>query len=69
MLKNKSKNKKKGFEHCDYYGTCKNKAHKEVYPMLFGKKHKSRGWSYLCRKHFIQEQKRYKNKLPYASVD
>jgi hypothetical protein len=69
MLKNKSKNKKKRIEHCDYHGACKNKAYKEVYPMLLGKKHRNRGWNYLCRKHFIQEQKRYKNKLPYASVD
>ena len=69
MLKNKSKNKKKRFKHCDYHGICKNKAHKEVYPMLLNEKQRNRGWSYLCRKHFIQEQKRYKNKLPYSSVD
>ncbi len=54
---------------CNFHGTCKNKAYKEVYPMLLGGKHKDRGWSYLCRKHFSQEQKRFKGKLPYSSVD
>ena len=49
---------------CDYYGTCTNKAYKEVYPMLIGKK----GWNYLCRKHFEQERKRLRNKLPYGSI-
>ena len=50
---------------CDYHGTCTNKAYKEVYPMLIGKK----GWNYLCRKHFEQERKRLKGKLPYCSVE
>ncbi len=50
---------------CDYHGTCTNKAHKEVYPMLIGKS----GWNYLCRKHFEQERKRLKGKLPYCSTD
>jgi len=49
---------------CDYYGKCTNKAYKEVYPMLMGKK----GWSYLCRRHFEQEKKRLKGKLPYCSI-
>ncbi|MEK6890687.1 MAG: hypothetical protein AABX03_00965 [Nanoarchaeota archaeon] len=54
---------------CDYEGICKNKAYKEVYPFLLKKKHKKGGWSYLCKKHFLQEQKRYKRKLPYANVE
>jgi len=49
---------------CDYYGTCTNKAYKEVYPMLIGKS----GWSYLCKKHFKQEILRLKGKLPYCSI-
>ena len=53
---------------CDYYGTCTNKAYREVYPFLV-KKHKGKGWSYLCRKHFEQEKKRFKVKLPYCVVD
>lgn len=47
---------------CDYLGMCTNKAHKEVFPMLIG----GSGWSYLCRKHFEQEKKMLKNKLPYC---
>lgn len=50
--------------HCDFHGECKNKAYAEVYPSLLGKKHKDDGWSYLCRKHYFQEQNSYKNKLP-----
>ena len=67
-MKNK-KTKKKRHPHCDYGGTCKNKAYMEVYPSLLGGKHKDRGWSYLCRKHYYQEQKRYKWKLPACGVD
>ncbi len=51
---------------CDYKGICTNKAYKEVYPSFLGK---NKGWSYLCRKHFKQEQKRFKYKLPYCGVD
>lgn len=54
---------------CDYHGTCKNKAYREVYPSLLGGKYKERGWSYLCRKHYFQEQKRLKGKLPNADID
>lgn len=54
---------------CDYHGTCTNKAYKEVYPFLLKGKHKSRGWNYLCKKHFKQEQKVFENKLPYASIE
>lgn len=53
---------------CDYRGTCTNKAYREVYPSL-GKKRKDKGWSYLCRKHFEQEQKRFKWKLPCCGID
>ena len=51
---------------CDYEGNCKNLAYKEVYPFLINKNKK--GWNYLCKKHFKQEQKRLKNKLPYCSI-
>ena len=51
---------------CDYRGTCKNLAYMEVYPSFIDKN--KEGWSYLCRKHFKQEQKRLKNKLPYCSI-
>lgn len=53
---------------CDYQGKCNNLAYKEVYPCLLGGKHKKRGWSYLCKKHFIKEKKKYRGKLPYASL-
>jgi hypothetical protein len=49
---------------CDYDKKCKNKAYAEVYPMMLGKEHKQRGWSYLCRKHYTQEERYYKWKLP-----
>jgi len=39
-------------------------AYAEVYPCMLGKKRKKRGWSYLCRRHYYQEQKRFKWKLP-----
>ena len=48
-----------------YDGKCKNKAYREVYPSLLKK---GSGWCYLCKKHFLQEQKRLKNKLPYCSI-
>ena len=54
---------------CDYKGICKNKPYKEVYPFLLGGKSRNKGWSYLCRKHFTQEQKRLKGKLPYCTLD
>ncbi|MBI2670588.1 hypothetical protein HYX18_01240 [Candidatus Woesearchaeota archaeon] len=49
---------------CDYEGNCNNKAYAEVYPSLLGGKYKGRGWSYLCKKHYSQELKRFKEKLP-----
>ena len=55
--------KKKKVPTCDYEGMCKNKAYKEVYPSMLGGKHKNKGWSYLCKKHFQQEQKKFKNKF------
>ncbi|MCX6709060.1 MAG: hypothetical protein NTW67_05450 [Candidatus Woesearchaeota archaeon] len=54
-------------QHCDYKGTCKNKAYREVYPCLLG--HRKKGWSYLCRKHYYQEQKKCKGKLPNCDID
>jgi hypothetical protein len=54
---------------CDFKGKCKNKAYREVYQFLLGGKYKDRGWSYLCRKHYVQEQKRFKNKLPAGTVE
>ncbi len=56
------KNGKK-FPCCDFKGNCNNKAYAEVYPFLLKYKNKS-GWSYLCKKHYCLEQKRYKGKLP-----
>ena len=56
-------------KHCDYHGTCKNKVFREVYPRLLGGKYKNKGWSYLCKKHYYQEQKRFKNKLPNCSIE
>ena len=74
QLKSKSTVRYKIIQHkkkplCDYHGNCKNIAFKEVYPDMLGKTHKNRGWSYLCRKHFEQEKKRFKGKLPYCAVD
>jgi hypothetical protein len=48
---------------CDFHGNCTNKAYAEVYPFL-GKKGKKKGWSYLCKKHYLDEQKRLNWKLP-----
>lgn len=51
------------FPCCDFKGKCTNIAYAEVYPS-FMKKSKKKGWSYLCKKHYLQEQKRFKWKLP-----
>ncbi len=56
-------------EKCDYKGICKNKAYREVYPSLLGGKYKNKGWSYLCKKHYYQEQKRFIGRLPNTSVE
>lgn len=55
--------KGKMFPCCDFKGKCTNIAYAEVYPS-FMKNSKKKGWSYLCRKHYLQEQKRLKWKLP-----
>jgi len=57
------KNNKK-FPCCDFHGDCTNKAYAEVYRFLLKGKNKRKGWSYLCKKHYYQEQKRFKGKLP-----
>jgi len=44
-------------------GKCTNIAYAEVYPIAM-KNSKKKGWSYLCRKHYFDEQKRLKWKLP-----
>lgn len=41
----------------------------EVYPSMLGEKHKDRGWSYLCRKHYYQEERFYKWKLPACKAE
>lgn len=52
---------------CFYFRSIKiNRLCREHFGHLGGK-HKNRGWSYLCKKHFIQEKKKFK-KLPYASI-
>ena len=53
----------KEFPCCDFHGKCTNIAYAEVYPMAM-KNSKKKGWSYLCRKHYFEEQKRLKWKLP-----
>jgi len=59
----------KEFPCCDFKGKCTNKAFAEVFPIKT-KRDKNDGWSYLCRKHYYQEQKRLKWKLPAClSVD
>ena len=55
-------------KHCDYHGECKNKAYREVYPSMLGKKYKNRGWSYLCKKHYYQEQKKFNGKLANCNL-
>ena len=62
------KNNGRKFPLCDFRGECNNKAYREVYPSLLGGKQKNKGWSYLCRKHFKEEQKRLKGKLPNCSI-
>lgn len=56
--------KGKEFPCCDFKGKCTNFAYAEVFPILLkGEKHK-KGWSYLCKKHYYEEQKRLRWKLP-----
>jgi len=54
---------------CDYSGTCMNKAYREVFPRLLKGKYRNRGWSYLCRKHYYEEQKRLCGKLPSCGIE
>ena len=54
---------KKEFPCCDFKGECTNKAYAEVYPFMM-KNSKRKGWNYLCKKHYSQEQKRFGWKLP-----
>jgi len=54
---------------CDFEGRCKNKAFREIYPRLLDRRGKNRGWSYLCRKHFYEEQRRFRKigkELPWS---
>ena len=53
----------KEFPCCDFKGKCTNIAYAEVYPFAM-KNSKKKGWSYLCKKHYSEEQKRLKWKLP-----
>jgi len=48
---------------CDFHGECNNIAYAEVFPFLLKNK-QQRGWSYLCKKHYLEEQKRFGWKLP-----
>ncbi|MBI3623213.1 hypothetical protein HY212_04005 [Candidatus Pacearchaeota archaeon] len=52
----------KEFPCCDFKGKCTNFAYAEVYPVLMKKGKK--GWSYLCKRHYFQEEKKLKWKLP-----
>lgn len=53
----------KEFPCCDFHGECTNIAYAEVFPFL-AKNGKRKGWSYLCRRHYLEEQKRFKWKFP-----
>ena len=48
---------------CDYRGKCKNIGYAEVYFPKSEKNENSKGWSYLCKKHFEQEKRRFNNQL------
>lgn len=53
----------KEFPCCDFKGKCTNIAYAEVYPMAM-KNSKKKGWSYLCKRHYLEEQKRLDWKIP-----
>jgi hypothetical protein len=53
----------KEFLCCDFEGRCTNKAYAEVYSFMM-KNQDKKGWNYLCRKHYLAEQKRLNGKLP-----
>ncbi len=52
----------KEFPCCDFQGKCTNKAYAEVYPFMMKNSNK-KGWSYLCRRHYLAEQKRLNGEL------
>ncbi|MEK6873044.1 MAG: hypothetical protein AABW90_03460 [Nanoarchaeota archaeon] len=54
---------RKEFPCRDFKGKCTNIAYAEFYPYAM-KYSKKKGWSYLCRKHYFEEQKRLNWKLP-----
>ena len=54
---------KREFPLCDFEGKCPNFAYAEVYPIAM-KNRKKKGWSYLCKKHYLEEQRRLNWKLP-----
>ena len=57
----------KEFPCCDYQIKWTNLAYAEVYLFLM-KNNKKKGWSYLCRKHYLEEQNRLKGKLPSCLI-
>lgn len=59
----KSLKDEKKFPCCDFDGKCTNKAYTEVYLFMMKNQNK-KGWSYLCKKHYLAEQKRLNSKLP-----
>jgi len=61
ILRMKILKDKTEFPCCDFRGVCTNKAYAEVFP---GALKKNKGWSYLCKKHYYQEERRLKWKLP-----
>ena len=63
IIKFKKLKNRKEFPCCDFQGNCTNIAYAEVYPSAM-KNSKKKEWSYLCRKHYFQEQNRLKWKLP-----
>lgn len=52
------------FPCCDMDGICTNKAYAEVFPSLLKVRSHKKGWSYLCKKHYYEEQNRLNWKLP-----
>ena len=63
IIRFKKLKKGKLFPCCDFHGKCTNIAYAEVYPFMM-KNSKKKGWNYLCKKHYSQEQKRFNGKLP-----
>ena len=63
IIKFKILRKGREFPCCDFEGRCTNITYAEVYPCAM-KNNRRKGWSYLCRKHYFDEQKLLKWKLP-----